>query len=225
MNIYNYSGALNITIQAQSEYYLLESNCNLIFSDLLFFLKQSEITQVDKYRSRRYARVAIAYMAFYIESLANLVFALVRKMGNYFVSLEYISCFRSLEYIFKNKTKNHLSEPIKKLQAVYYFFSSDQNFPLDTAGIQDIFLIRNQVICHPRPSAISKGTGVNRGKGLTENGKALSYNKFNQFPNIYSEFTNSTAQQLYNEIKFFLKEYYNLVAQYIPNRMSGLFIK
>ncbi|MBW1916639.1 MAG: hypothetical protein JRI57_01250 [Deltaproteobacteria bacterium] len=113
MTNFKYDGSLNINISPQSENYFLESNCNLIFNDLIFFLNQAAVPELEQETSNRYARVAIAYMAFYIESLANLVFGFVGEMVNSIISLEYISCFHSLQYIFKNKTKNHLSEPIK----------------------------------------------------------------------------------------------------------------
>ena len=201
MTAYKLIGSGGIKFSGQGKYSVSKPTCNEVYNDLIFFLNESKASNIDQVISKRYARTALVFLAFYFESLANLLVDEVEKK---------FDCSQKLEQVYTKR--NHYPEPLRKFQAVYSE-RHNQTLPLDLSGIQDLFLIRNQVIAHPPARSIVAGTDVSEGKGLKENGKSLSLKKFTHFPNIYSEFTNVHTQEIYNETKDFLEKYHNLVAK------------
>lgn len=227
MTIYEHIASGGLKVGGQGEYSFSEPTCNHVYNDLIFFLNESKRSDIDQVISKRYARAALVFLAFYVESLANL---LIDEVGERFnciqelqelIKLKYCSNDRIKKLRRKYKLKGDWPEPLNKFQAAYFVTDGkDLSLDLDTSGIQDLFLIRNQIIAHPPARSIVAGTGVTKGKGLTEKGKSLSLKneKLKHLPNIYSEFASGHTQKVYNETKDFLNKYHNLVAE----KLSGL---
>jgi len=214
MITYEHIGNGGFRVGVQGEYSFSEPICNQVYNDLMFFLNKSKASNIDQVISKRYARASLVFLAFYFESLANL---LIDEVGKRF------NCSQQLEQIYKKR--DHYPKPLRKFQAVYSVLYYGQKLPLDTSGIQDLFLIRNQVIAHPPARSIVAGTGITKGKGLTEKGRSLSLNKFTHFPNIYGEFTSVHTQEVYNETKDFLEKYHNLIARKLSGAAILFYLK
>ena len=124
------------------------------------------------------------------------------------------------------------AHPLLIFLAVYIFVYNkkfvtkkrDDIMPIDISPIKDLFVIRNQVLAHPRAQSIVSGTGVESGKGLKEDGKPLSLKKFIHLPNIYLEFTYDHAKEIYDATSQFIKDYRDLLANNPTDpTLSGLF--
>lgn len=216
---YEYQGNIKMKLNVGSDYRFLKVNYAEIHNDIKFFL--SESTKGSEIEiSKRFARAAIVFTAFYVESLGNL---LVDRMTSAFGSLPDFE-----EFINK---RDHWPRPLRILFGVYIKIQNkslppniDRVWPLDTAVIQDLFLIRNQVLAHPPARSTVGGTGVTAEKGLTQDGKDLKFNRFTHFPNIYTGFTSTHAHEIYDETKNFLEGYGTLIHNFqVGNELVGMF--
>lgn len=171
---------------------------NTIYDDIVYFLKKAKIPDTDHAIGKRYARVTIVFMAFYLESLAKALLKETIKR-------------------FNGKLNCGKKDPITIFKNIHEFLNKNK-LSLDTLGLFDLFqIIRSQLIAHPPDRSILWGSNVPEGKGLKENGKAFSYKKFKQFPNTLENFSKDDAQDVYNELKLFLSEYYNLISIHLPD--------
>ena len=201
---YRYIGSGGVKTGGEALCKLVVPTCHYVYEDLKFFFNKSKESDIDPTSRERYARCALVFLAFYFESLANL---LVYNVGKEF------NCSKQLKVLYKKR--DHYPESLRKFMAVYHVLYG-QTLPLSVHGIQDLFLIRNQVIAHPRAMSIICGTKVPKEKGLTEEEKPLPFSKFSHFPNIYEKFIHVHVQQLYDETKDFLERYHNLVRDKLP---------
>ena len=198
MDVYNHVGSGGIEVGGEGIISISVPTCNIIYDDIVYFLKKAQIPDTDHAIANRYARVAIIFMSFYLESLSKLLFkdTINRFNGKLFC-----------------KDKN----PITIFKKIYEFLNKEK-LSLDTCGVDDLFqIIRSQLIAHPPARSILGGSNVPEGKGLKENGKPFSYKKFNHFPNTLESFGKDDAQDVYNELKLFLHEYYNLITNHFPD--------
>jgi hypothetical protein len=101
--------------------------------------------------------------------------------------------------------------PLDKFQITYSKLTNQDNIPIDLKIMHDLKIVRDQIIVHPPARSIKLGTGVIKGRGLTYDEKSKTYNKLKNLPNILSEFDMNNAIEFYNNIKFFLNEYYCLI--------------
>ena len=175
-------------------------NCGLLRNDFAYFLDKAK-SQNENEIANRYARAAIIFMVFYLEALINLIIEHFIKTMN--------------KPIILKKLKNDSNIP-KKFKAVYSFLSHDQLANIcDIKGIEDLFRVRSQIFAHPKSYGITSGANVPVGKGLTIDGKEISYSKLISLPNTLDHFKTEHAQIIYNEIKQFLSNYYNLVKPFL----------
>ncbi len=166
-----------------------EATFKRIAEDALFFRRKAAEDNIDDSERKRYSRIVILLMAFYLESLSNLLFdKLVTK------DLEYVD----------NRTD--LPKPIRRFRAVHNELHGKE-LALCTDGIQDIFTIRNRVIAHPAGRSEERSGKVVR----TRVDKTVSYKKFTDFPFTYSQFTVSHADEVLEEVKYFLLHFFDLL--------------
>ena len=71
---HEYVGNLGLKLSPASEYFFTRATCAEVRQDIDFFLSESQ-KATDLSISKRYARAAIVFTAFYVESLANLLLA------------------------------------------------------------------------------------------------------------------------------------------------------
>ena len=198
MDVYNHVGSGGVEVGGEGKYSVTVPTCNTIYDDIVYFLIKSKLADMDQAISKRYARIVIALLAFYVESLVNLLLDELLKNN----CPQKFSDF----YIYRERT-------LQKYQDALYLISKKKLPNGETDCIRDLFSIRNQLIAHPKAREIIGGTDVPREKGLSGKGEPIKYKnkKFEHFPNILSEFTFEHAQELYNEIKEFLMKYYSLI--------------
>ena len=196
MDTYHYTASGGFVISGEGEYSVTVPTCNTIYDDIVYFLIKSKLADIDQALSKRYARIVIALLAFYVESLVNLLLDELLKNN----------CPQKFSDFYINRERT-----LRKYQDALYLISEKKLPKGETNCIEDLFSIRNQLIAHPKAREIVGGTDVPKGKGLSGKGEPIKYKKLKNFPNILSEFTYEHAQELYNEIKDFLDKYYNLI--------------
>jgi len=137
----NYKFDINIRGKgkARSVYSFSQVNCVQIANDLQYLIYQVRSDQKDSSTQKLYSRVAIVFLAFYFESLANSLFDMERKKEQWMKELE--------EY----DKKTDLPNPIRKFRAQYKK-EYQRELPLDIKGLKDLFLIRNQIFAGATPS-------------------------------------------------------------------------
>ena len=79
---------------------------------------------------------------------------------------------------------------------------------LDVDGIQDLFTIRNKIIAHPAGRAQLQVAGGQPGRL----DKHVSYQKFKEFPLVYSGFTIEHADKVFAEVTNFLTSFLSLLS-------------
>lgn len=177
-------GSLTVT------YIYSEATFKRIAEDALFFYRKAAENNIDDAERRRYSRIAILLMAFYLESLSNLLFD---KLVN-----------KDLKCV---DTRKDLPEPIRRFRAVYKDLYDGKELALNIDGVQDVFTIRNKVIAHPAGRSEERSGKVTR----TRVDKTVSYKKFTDFPFTYSQFTLSHTEEVLEEVKDFLIRFHDLL--------------
>ncbi|MGB8991701.1 MAG: hypothetical protein WCD80_06565, partial [Desulfobaccales bacterium] len=130
MHVYNHVGSGGAEFGGEGKISVSVPTCNTIYDDIVYFLKKAKMSDIDHAIGKRYARVAIIFMAFYLESLARI---LLKETMNRFN--DKLIC----------KTK----DPITIFKKIYEFLNKDK-LSLDTRGVDDLFyIIRSQLIAHP----------------------------------------------------------------------------
>jgi hypothetical protein len=232
---YEYRGNIKMKLILRSEYRSLKANYAEIHNDIKYFLTESTKAS-DIEISKRFAKAAIVFTAFYVESLANLLVDRIRSVFD--------SCPDFKKFIKKEchwpKIIDHWPQPLRIFFGAYIKIQNKNLSPENktllrdtikiwslyrgTAVIQDLFLIRNQVFAHPPARSTVGGTGVVPEKGLTQEGKDLKFNRFEHFPNIYTGFTSTHAHEIYEETKKFLEWYGTLIEKYpVGNELVNMF--
>lgn len=186
----------------------LMPNCGLLLNDFIYFLDKAKSNVINEI-GNSYARAAIIFMAFYLEALINLIIDHILKTMNNPKML--------------NKLRNSTDIP-KKFKEVYLFICHDHLIArCDINGIEDLFYrVRSQIFAHPRSYGITSGANVPVGKGLTIDEKEINYGKL-ILPNTLDHFRTEHAQIIYDEIKQFLSNYYDLVKPSFPEYLSYYF--
>jgi len=161
-----------------------------IWEDAIFFRRKAAEENIDVSERKRYSRIAILLMAFYLESLSNLLFD---KLVN-----------KDLKCV---DTRKDLPEPIRRFRAVHKEIYDGRELALNIDGVQDVFTIRNKVIAHPAGRSEERSGKVVR----TRVDKTVSYKKFTDFPFTYSQFTLSHADEVIEEVKDFLTRFHDLL--------------
>jgi len=145
--------------------------------------------QIDNSQERRYGRIIVLLMAFYLESLSNLLFEEV--VG---------------EELERADFRTDLPRPLRKFRAIHSKLLGKE-LSLNIEGIQDIFTIRNKVIAHPSGRAQLQTTE----HGWDRIDTQVNYKKFREFPSIYSRFTLREAEAVLNEVREFVTRFLGLI--------------
>lgn len=179
---------VGISVSCQAAYG--EATFKRIVEDAVFFRQQAKGFKSDDSDVRRYARIVIILMAFYLESLSNLIF---EKLAN--APLDNLD----------NRTD--LPEPLRKLRAAHQVCRGGE-LSLDIGGVRDVFTIRNKIIAHPVGRAQLQVAGAQL--GCLD--RHISYDKFKDFPVVYSGFAVEHADKVLTEVRDFLVGYLGLLA-------------
>jgi len=177
-----------------------KANSVQVALDLKFLIEQCRAVGIVEQIRARFARAGIVFLAFYFEALANALFDRERKKKAWKVDLDSI------------EKRDDLPRPLVKFRAE--FFKAHNRFPtgeeLDVRGIQDLFLVRNQVFAHPREMTTVQSSDESL---LTR----LNYHKFEpQFPHFYGDFGSKHFETLLSEARTFLVAYADLMTGKVP---------
>jgi len=171
----------------------LVSNVDFLGKDLAFFVRQARTETLDDESRGRSARVAIVFLAFYVESLSNSVFFKDRE-GK--INPRQLASLEEKKGITKPKPK--VAEAIRKLRLAY---NGDLEKELDCTGLQDLFTVRNEIFAH------AQARSTIQGRNLTK----IEYVKEIGLPHFYSEFEEKQLNKLIDETAAFLKGYERLM--------------
>jgi hypothetical protein len=156
------------------------------FIEDAIFLYEKAIKATDELEKKRYSRLAVTVIPFYLECLSNYLFY------NFF--------HRELD---RKDDKKDLPETIRRFRVVYKKCLNKELKDTDFNGIRDIFTIRNKITAHPAGRSIM---------GTTENGweredKKISYFKLKELPKVYSHFYPKHTYLIFTEVHDFLTKY------------------
>ncbi len=203
MTNYKFNGNCKVKITPKADYSFSQANSIQIANDLNFLICQVRSDQVDSSTQKLYSRVAIVFLAFYFESLANSLFDMERKKEQWGKEL------------IKYDNRRNIPKPIRKFCAQYKK-EFKKELPLDINGLKDLFLIRNQVFAHPQERTTTKASDISK---ITK----IQYSKFTDFPNFYPDFGKEHFEKLLAEVKEFLKMYSALMRDKIPKWLFRVF--
>ena len=189
-----YTGNLPIKLSLKADYEFWTNTTPAICDDLKFFVEKMK-GELDAKLADSYARGVIIFTAFYFESFVNIL-------------LETLNSAYKLNIDWKICPRTDFTKPLKKVLAIYKgLCGSDKNLSLNCNIIRDLFLIRNQVIAHPEGRSLAGGNEISSEKGTNAKGNDRGFQKFTNFPNIYSKYKKEHAEELYTGVFLFLKEF------------------
>ncbi len=194
----------------------IEKTFKRIVEDAIFFRKKAGAKNINQTEKMRYSRIVILLMAFYLESLSNLV-------GDFVLGKNWEPPRPPKKSKPPEKCKEKQgAKAILKFRAIHKQLYGEE-LALDTDYIQDIFTIRNRVIAHPA----GRSQECTNGDRWKREDRAVSYRKFKDFPFTYSQFTPPHADRVLEEVKNFLVKFHDLlkdkkdrVLEYMPNDLS-----
>lgn len=194
MTEYKEQGKTQLELRVNAEAVYSEATFKRIVEDAVWLHQQAMRNQIDDGQKRRYGRIIVLLMAFYLESLSNLLFEEV--VGE---ELSRVDC------------RTDLSQPLRKFRAIHSKLLGKE-LPINVDGIQDVFTIRNKVIAHPSGRARLRSTE----HGWDRIDTQVSYRKFKRFPSIYSRFTLQEAEAVLNEVREFMTRFLGLIKDRVP---------
>ena len=196
-----------------AEYRALVINCRGFGNDLRF-LTNEVFASEDQKRKDTLSRLGIACLAFYFESLANLIWDEGREAGEWDAAQgQEEQTWKAA--LAKYNSDQHLSIPIRKFLAKYKK-EIGEDCLLETKAIRDLFSIRNKIIAHSRDrtvTASSKSNEVHR----------IGYVKYQDFPTAYGSLNNQHFDLLRQDVSEFLKEYVDSMHDVFDNKTRELF--
>ena len=166
-----------------------EATYKRILEDALTFLSISQDHKISETEQKRFARISILLMAFYLESLSNLLFDFLIDSP-----------------IEDYDKRNDLPGPIRKFRAVYSFITQTE-LELDIEGLRDIFIIRNKIIAHPAGRSEELESEKNRDR----RDRKVTYFKFTNFPFTYAQFSTDNAICAWSDVKEFMISFFTLL--------------
>jgi len=179
-------GGGTVGIKASASAVYSEATATRFVEDAIFLYRQA-ITATEELEKKRFSRLAVMVIPFYLECLSDYLFY------NFF--------HRELDR--KDDNKTDLPETIRRFRVVYKKCLNKELKDTDFNGIRDIFTIRNKITAHPAGRSIM---------GTTENGweredKKISYFKLKELPKVYSHFYPKHTYLIFTEVHDFLTKY------------------
>jgi len=183
-----------------------EATYRYLGRDVAHFFGEAQRQSDDVHVRRRYARAAIVFLAFYLESIANLVFTRAQKSQSIGVEPPKDNqprALRLLRYVLTQITEASIASEI------------------DFQGLLDLFWIRNHLIAHP-PGRADAGVRTDPRSGQRQEVydplkprkgkqaaplKAPGYRKFKGFPLQMSMLDVEHAGKFIFEVRGFLLKY------------------
>ena len=178
-------GTVGIEASASAEY--SEATAKRFIEDAIF-LYEKATKATDELEIKRFSRLAVMVIPFYLECLSNYLF-------DNFINME----LKDVD------TRSDLPETIRRFRAVYNKCLNIELKDADINGIRDIFTIRNKITAHPKGRSTLETT-PDKWKRSDIN---ISYLKFKDpnFPQVYSHFYPKHTYLIFTEVHDFLTKY------------------
>jgi len=157
------------------------------FIEDAIFLYHNAMKVTDELEQKRYSRLAVTVIPFYLESLSKYLF------------YEFFN--RELERGDDKRTG--LSETIKRFSLVYKKCLNKELKDKDINGIRDIFTIRNRIAAHPQ----GRSRLVTTDNGWERDDISIIYLKLKDLPQVYSHFYPKHTHLIFTEVHDFLTNY------------------
>lgn len=178
------------------------TNCSDFLNDIRFLIQQMN-SETNEEVKDNYSRICIIYLAFYFESLANLVWDNERDENVWNHELN------------QYNNRNDIPNPIRKMLA-FYKKNKSSELAIDINSLRDLFQIRNRLIAHSKDRTVldsSDSCEIYR----------LNYFKYSSFPSTYRELSYSHFKILFDDLTDFLNKYLNLVNDDLDERIKSFF--
>jgi hypothetical protein len=171
-----------------------EATAKRFIEDAIFLYEKATESNAEQDK-KRFSRIAITLIPYYLESLSNYLY--------------YSFTNAKIDDVDK---RTDLQKPIRMFRFVYQESTHKELEDKDINGIRDIFLIRNKISAHPagRSNLISAQNGWER------EDKNIPYYKYTNLPKVYSHFYPEHVYLLFNEVHDFLTKYISS----IKNKLS-----
>ena len=166
-----------------------EATAKRFIEDAIFLYKQA-IASNDELEHKRFSRLTIMVIPFYLESLSNFLFDI-------FID-------KKLDDVDK---RSELPESIRRFRAVYNKLLNKELKDKDFNGIRDIFTVRNKITAHPAGRSKMRTTE----NGWEREDKNIFYYKLGRLPKVYSHFYPEHADLVFIEVRDFLTKYINSI--------------
>jgi hypothetical protein len=163
-----------------------EATATRFVEDAIFLYKQA-IIATDELERKRFSRLAIMVIPFYLESISNYLF------DNFLNS-------KKLDDV---DNRNELQKPVRRFRAVYNKCLNKELKDRDINGIRDIFTIRNKITAHPK----GRSSLVTTKNGWEREDENISYHKLEGLPKVYSHFFPEHSYLIFTEVHDFLTKY------------------
>ena len=157
------------------------------FIEDAIFLYHNATKATDELEQKRYSRLAVTVIPFYLESLSKYLF---------------YEFFNSELKKGDDKRKG-LSETIIRFSLVYRKCLNKELKDKDFNGIIDIFTIRNRITAHPQ----GRSRLVTTDNGWERDDISITYLKLKDLPPVYSHFYPKHTHLIFSEVHDFLTNY------------------
>ena len=172
-----------------------------LIEDAVFFAEQAAKDGHDVTSRNRYARTAIVYSAFHLESLSHLIKERLQA--------EEIALLRKA---IRSDTSEATPSALRCLQAACKVLSNGTHQP-SMDGLLDIFEIRNKLFGHPAGFTAEKISDAQR----VRVDRQMEYKKYVDFPFTLSQFTSSQAQIILLDLDKFFAALADAVKRPVPS--------
>ena len=174
---------LGIMTSVNAEY--SEATAKRFIEDAIFLYGKG-INTTDELEKKRYSRLAVMVIPYYLECLSNYLY-------DNFINVE----------LNDADNRTDLPKPVRRFRAVYNKCLNKELKDQDINGIIDIFTIRNRIMAHPQ----GRSRLVTTDNGWERDDISITYLKLKDLPQVYSHFYPKHTHLIFTEVHDFLTNY------------------
>jgi len=179
-------GGGTVDIKASVSAVYSEATVKRFIEDAIFSYEKA-IIATDELEKKRYSRLAVTVIPFYLESLSRYLF---------------YEFFKG-ELKRGDDKRTDLPETIRRFRLVYKKCLNKELKDEDINSIRDIFTIRNRITAHPQ----GRSRLVTTENGWERDDISINYLKLKDLPQVYSHFYPKHTHLIFTEACDFLTKY------------------
>ena len=223
-------GGGNLGIKTSVNTLYSEATCKRFAEDAIFLYGKG-VNTTDELEKKRYSRIAMTLIPFYLECLSNYLYddfinvelndtdkrnglpKLVRMLRAAYKCLKKELRERKMNGINKVDNRTDLPIPLRRFRAVYKKCLNKELNDKDINGIRDIFTIRNKITAHPQGRSLLVPTDNGRKRDEIN----INNLKLKDIPSVYSHFYPKHIHLVFAEVHDFLKKYVTVLKNNLTN--------